>query len=55
MNLIDINLISSLREGGPKSVIESSSCGKFILSTFVGMVPQIVSKYKNGFLYNDIN
>ena len=55
MNLVDINLISSLREGGPKSVIESSSCGKFILSTHVGMVPQIVSKYKNGFLFNDIS
>jgi glycosyltransferase involved in cell wall biosynthesis len=55
MNVIDINLISSLREGGPKSAIESSACGKYILSTRVGMVPEIISKYKNGFLFNDIN
>ena len=55
MNVIDINLISSLREGGPKSVIESSACGKYILSTRVGLVVDIVSKYKNGFLFNDIN
>ena len=54
MNVIDINLISSLR-GGSQKRYRTSACGKYILSTRVGLVVDIVSKYKNGFLFNDIN
>lgn len=53
MNLIDVNIISSLREGGPKSAIESTACGKFILSTDVGLVKKIINKYKNGIIFNE--
>ena len=43
-NLIDCYVVSSKLEGGPKSVIESSLCKTYILSTDVGLAPDILDK-----------
>lgn len=51
MNIIDINIISSLREGGPKSAIETTACNKFLLSTDVGIVPDLIKNFQNGYIF----
>lgn len=44
-NLIDLYLASSNSEGGPKAVLEASLCRTPILSTDVGMSPDMLSPY----------
>jgi len=43
-NLIDLYIVSSRSEGGPKSVIESAYTKTMILSTRVGLAPDILSQ-----------
>ena len=42
-NLVDISVVSSQREGGPKAVIESILCGTPIISRPVGFAPDFIS------------
>ena len=48
-NMIDIYLITSLEEGGPRALLESMSCGTPVISTKVGQSNDIIDK-TNGFL-----
>lgn len=48
-NSIDVLLITSRIEGGPYSVLEALSSGVPVISTQVGIVPEIIQNHKNGF------
>ena len=47
---IDVLLCTSLYEGGPFSVLEAAACGKPVISTNVGIVPELIKHGRNGFL-----
>lgn len=47
---LDLYLIASRVEGGPKSLLESMASGVPLVSTHVGMVPDILIDGENGFL-----
>jgi glycosyltransferase involved in cell wall biosynthesis len=47
---IDLYLLSSREEGGPKGVLEALACGVPFVGTKVGLVPDVVVHGKNGFL-----
>lgn len=49
-NALDLYLITSREEGGPKAILESWACGVPIVSTAVGMAPDVIVNGKNGFL-----
>lgn len=51
-NLIDIYLVTSKTEGGPKAVLESILCKTFIMSTNVGLALDFVDK---DFVFNNID
>jgi glycosyltransferase involved in cell wall biosynthesis len=46
----DIFTISSQREGGPSSVLEAFYCKVPVVSTKVGILPEIIKDGKNGYL-----
>lgn len=48
--LIDIYTVTSREEGGPKAILESMASGVPIITTKVGMAPDIVENGKNGLL-----
>lgn len=48
----DLYIITSREEGGPKSVLESMACGVPLISTKVGMAPDMIKDGENGFLVN---
>ena len=43
-------IVASRAEGGPKAILESMACGVPIISTNVGMAPDIIVNGKNGFI-----
>lgn len=47
---IDLYLVTSREEGGPKSILESMASGIPIISTKVGMAPDVIKNGTNGFL-----
>lgn len=47
---IDCLICTSLYEGGPFSVLEAASCAKPIISTNVGIVPELITSNHNGYL-----
>lgn len=47
---IDLYLVASREEGGPKAVLESLACGVPLVSTRVGMAEDVVQHAVNGFL-----
>lgn len=49
-NVLDVYLITSRIEGGPKSVLESWACGVPLISTSVGMAKDLIKDGENGFL-----
>ena len=49
-NSIDLYIIASREEGGPKSLLESFACGVPIVSTKVGMAPDLIEHNENGYL-----
>ncbi|MBU0612610.1 glycosyltransferase family 4 protein [Patescibacteria group bacterium] len=49
-NAIDLYLMTSREEGGPKAILESWACGVPIVSTTVGMAPDIINDKQNGML-----
>jgi glycosyltransferase involved in cell wall biosynthesis len=46
----DLYMVTSREEGGPISILESMACGVPIISTKVGMAPDIITNAENGFL-----
>ena len=52
-NLLDLYFISSREEGGPLGLLESLSCGIPVISTPVGMSPEVLNN-KNGYI-SEIN
>lgn len=48
--ILDLYLVSSREEGGPKALLESLACGVPLVSTVVGMAPEIIIDGQNGFL-----
>jgi glycosyltransferase involved in cell wall biosynthesis len=49
-NALDLYIISSRVEGGPKAILESWATGVPLVSTNVGMVPDLMEDGKDGFL-----
>jgi glycosyltransferase involved in cell wall biosynthesis len=47
---IDLYIVTSRQEGGPKSILESLASGVPIVSTKAGMAPDIIQDGENGFL-----
>lgn len=47
---LDLYLITSRAEGGPKSILESLASGVPLITSSVGMAPEIITSGKNGFL-----
>ncbi len=48
--ILDYYLICSREEGGPKALLESMACGIPVISTPVGMVPDVVINGFNGYV-----
>lgn len=46
----DLYLVTSREEGGPKAVLESMATGVPLISTHVGMAPDVIINGENGFL-----
>jgi glycosyltransferase involved in cell wall biosynthesis len=51
-NALDLYLVTSRAEGGPKAIVESMATGVPIVSTRVGMAPDIIEEGYNGLLAN---
>ena len=51
-NSIDVYIVASLAEGTPNPALEAAACGKPIISTKVGNMPEFIEHGKNGFLVN---
>lgn len=49
-NVLDLYIIASRVEGGPKAILESMACGIPVISTKVGMAPEVIINGYNGFL-----
>ncbi len=49
-NVLDLYLVTSREEGGPKAILESMASSVPIVSTKVGMAPDIISNGENGYL-----
>jgi len=49
-NVIDLYIIASREEGGPKALLESLACGVPLVSTKVGMAPELIVHNENGYL-----
>jgi glycosyltransferase involved in cell wall biosynthesis len=48
--VLDLYLICSREEGGPKALLESMACGIPLVSTRVGMVPDVLKDGTDGFI-----
>lgn len=48
----DVVVLPSYNENLPMSLIEAMSCGKIIISTYAGGIPDLVKHNFNGFLFN---
>jgi glycosyltransferase involved in cell wall biosynthesis len=49
-NSLDLYICASRCEGTPRPVIEASACGVPVLSTDVGIVPELIDDGENGFI-----
>lgn len=50
MHQFDMYVMSSQREGGPSSVLEAFYCNLPVVSTRVGILPEVIINGKNGFV-----
>ncbi|MHA1394309.1 MAG: glycosyltransferase family 4 protein [Promethearchaeota archaeon] len=51
-NILDLYIITSRAEGGPKALLECLATGVPLISTKVGMAPEIIKHGYNGYLTN---
>jgi len=51
---IDVLICTSLWEGCPFPVLEAASCGKAVISTHVGIVPELIKDGHNGFIVDNV-
>ncbi len=49
-NDVDVVLIASRTEGNPLSLLEAGACGRTVIATGVGVVPEIIEDGINGFI-----
>lgn len=49
-NALDLYLVTSREEGGPKAILESMACGVPLVTTKVGMAPDIIHDKRNAML-----
>ena len=49
-NDVDVVLIGSVTEGNPLSLFEAGACGRTVIATRVGVVPEIIEDGVNGFI-----
>ncbi len=49
-NETDVVLIASLTEGNPLCLFEAGACGRTVIATSVGVVPEIIEDGVNGFI-----
>ena len=49
-NCLDLYIVTSREEGGPKALMESMATGVPLVSTRVGMAPDIIQEGKSGFM-----
>ena len=54
-NALDLYIVSSREEGGPKAIVESMASGVPLVSTNVGMASDFINDNKNGCLINSFN
>ena len=47
---LDLYLVTSREEGGPAAILEAQACGVPVVSTRVGMAPEVIQSGVNGFL-----
>jgi glycosyltransferase involved in cell wall biosynthesis len=47
---LDVSLVASRQEGGPKTVLESLAAGVPLVTTRVGQAPELVADGENGLL-----
>jgi len=47
---VDVQLCTSFREGTPNPLFEAASCGKALISTRVGCIPDLIKDSNNGFI-----
>lgn len=55
LSLMDIFVLSSIKEGFPYSILEAMALGKPIVATSVGGIPEIVENQKTGILIEPVN
>jgi glycosyltransferase involved in cell wall biosynthesis len=51
---IDVLICTSLFEGCPLPVLEAAACGKPVISTRVGIVPELIEHGKNGYIVDPV-
>ena len=51
---IDVLICTSLFEGCPLPVLEAAACGKPVISTRVGIVPELIKHGENGFIIDSV-
>jgi len=49
-NDVDVVLIASITEGNPLCLFEAGACGRTVIATRVGVVPEIIEDGVNGFI-----
>ena len=54
-NNIDVQICTSFREGTPNPIFEASACGKPVISTDVGCIPELIKHGNNGFIVPTFN
>ncbi len=52
---LDLYLVCSRAEGGPKAILESIACGVPVVSTRVGMASEIIENGKNGYVVDEVD
>lgn len=49
-NLLDVLVLPSLRDGLPNALLEGMACGRAVVATNVGGMPEVIQHHQNGLL-----